>query len=67
MKLYIIQRARFERRMNQCRSYPWKSLGLAVEKETDLKGMNVNAKCMNVNVKCMNVILHGLRPVPINR
>jgi hypothetical protein len=38
MKLYMIWRARFERRMNQFRSYLWKSFGLAVENETDLKG-----------------------------
>jgi hypothetical protein len=43
MKLYIIQRARFERRMNQCQSYPWKSFGLAVEKETDLKGKRLSS------------------------
>jgi hypothetical protein len=43
MKLYIIQRARFERRMNQCRSYSWKNFGIAVEKETDLKGKRLSS------------------------
>jgi hypothetical protein len=61
MKLYIIQRVRFERRMNQCRSYPWKSFGLAVEKGTDLKGCKENGPraiwlnefwCLMINTTC---------------
>jgi hypothetical protein len=72
MKLYMIWRARFERRMNQCRSYPWKSFGLAVENKTDLKGKRLSSPRQIipksiVNVKGMNVILHRLRFVPINR
>jgi hypothetical protein len=29
--------------MNQCRSYPWKSFGSAVENETDLKGKRLSS------------------------
>jgi hypothetical protein len=58
--------------MNQCRSYPRKSFGLAMENETDLKGKRLSSpryfilKSV-VNVKDMNVILHRLHHVPINR
>jgi hypothetical protein len=58
--------------MNQFRSYLWRSFGLAVENETDLKGKRLSSprkiipKSI-VNVKGMDVILHRLRPVPINR
>jgi hypothetical protein len=37
MKLYTILKAWSGRRMNQFRSYAWRSFDLAVENETDLK------------------------------
>jgi hypothetical protein len=37
MKLYTIGKAWSGRRMNQFWSYAWRSFGLAVENETDLK------------------------------
>jgi hypothetical protein len=37
MKLYTLRKAWSGRRMNQFRSYIWRSFGLAVENETDLK------------------------------
>ena len=72
MKLYMIWRARSERRMNQYRSYPRKSFGLAMENETDLNGKRLFSPRyfipkLVVNVKGMNVILHKLCHVPINR
>jgi hypothetical protein len=43
MKLYKLLKARFGRRMNQFRSYLWRSFGLAVENETDLKGKGLSS------------------------
>jgi hypothetical protein len=60
------------RRMAQSRSYAQKSFGVIAGKGTDLKGKRlfrprwITIKLL-ANVKGMNVILHGLRPVPINR
>jgi hypothetical protein len=50
----------------------WRSFGLAAENETDLKRKRLSSPREIVlrsrrNIKGMNVILHGLRPVPINR
>jgi hypothetical protein len=58
--------------MAQSRSYTQGSFGVTAEKETDLKGKRlfrlqwITIELL-VNVKGMVVILHGLRPVPINR
>jgi hypothetical protein len=58
--------------MAQSRSYAQGSFGMIVEKETDLKMKRlfrprwITIKLL-ANVKDMGVILHGLRPVPINR
>jgi hypothetical protein len=59
-------------RLMQSRSYAQESFGMTVEKETDLKGKRLFGPRWIiieslVNVKGMGVILHGLRPVPINR
>jgi hypothetical protein len=43
MKVYTIWKARSRRRMNQFRSYVWRSFGLAVENETDLKGKRLSS------------------------
>jgi hypothetical protein len=48
------------------------TFGMIAEKGTDLKGkMLFRPQWITIellaNVKGMNVILHGLRPVPINR
>jgi hypothetical protein len=48
------------------------SFGTIAEKETDLKGKRLfRPRWFTIeslaNVKGMGVILHGLRPVPINR
>jgi hypothetical protein len=56
----------------QRRSYAQGSFGMTVGKETDLKGkMLFGPRWITIeslaNVKGMGVILHGLRPVPINR
>jgi hypothetical protein len=58
--------------MAQSRSYAQGSFGMTTEKETDLKGkMLFRPRWITIeslaNVKGMDVILHGLRPVPINR
>jgi hypothetical protein len=58
--------------MAQSRSYAQRSFGMTVEKETDLKMKRLFrprwiAIKLLANVKGMGVILHGLRPVPINR
>jgi hypothetical protein len=58
--------------MNQVRSYAWRSFGLAVENETDLKRKRLSSPRQIVlksivNIKGMDVILHRLCPVPINR
>jgi hypothetical protein len=56
----------------QSRSYAQGSFGMTAEKETDLKGKRLfGPRGITIesllNVKGMDVILHGLRPVPINR
>jgi hypothetical protein len=43
MKLYTIHKVRSERKMNQLRSYLWRSFGLTVENETDLKGKRLSS------------------------
>ena len=58
--------------MAQSRSYVQGSFGVIAEKETDIKGKRLfRPRWITIellaNVKGMNVILHGLRPVPINR
>jgi hypothetical protein len=60
------------RRLMQRRSYVQGSFSMTAEKETDLKGkMLFRPRWITieslVHVKGMGVILHGLRPVPINR
>ena len=60
------------RRMEQSRSCAQGSFGMITEKETDLKGKRLSRPRwitieLLANVKGMSVILHGLRPVPINR
>jgi hypothetical protein len=60
------------RRMMQNQSYAQGSFGVIAEKETDLKGKRLfRPQWITIellaNVKGMGVILHGLRPVPINR
>jgi hypothetical protein len=58
--------------MEQNRSYAQRSFGMITEKKTDLKGKRLSRPRwitieLLANVKGMSVILHGLRPVPINR
>jgi hypothetical protein len=58
--------------MVQSRSYGQGSFGMIAEKETDLKGKRLfRPRWVTIellaNVKGMSVILHGLRPMPINR
>jgi hypothetical protein len=58
--------------MAQSRSYAQGSFGVIAGKETDLKGKRLFrprwiAIELLANVKGMGVILHGLRPVSINR
>jgi hypothetical protein len=58
--------------MAQSRSYAQKSFGMITEKKTDLKMKRLfRPRRINIellaNVKDIGVILHGLRPVPINR
>jgi hypothetical protein len=58
--------------MAQSRSYAQGSFGVIAEKETDIKGKRLfRPRWITIeslaNVKGMSVILHGLRPVPINR
>jgi hypothetical protein len=60
------------RRLMQRRSYAQGSFGMTAENETNLKGKRLFRPRWitiesSVNVKGMGVILHGLRPVPINR
>jgi hypothetical protein len=58
--------------MAQSRSFAQGSFGMIARKETDLKMKRlfrprwITIKLL-ANVKGMGVILHGLRPVPINR
>jgi hypothetical protein len=67
-----VEEAQRIRRLMQRRSYTQGSFGMTAEKETDLKGKRlfrprwITIESL-VNVKGMGVILHGLRPVPINR
>jgi hypothetical protein len=58
--------------MTQSQSYAQGSFGMIAEKETDLKMKRLfRPRSIAIellpNVKGMCVILHGLRPVPINR
>jgi hypothetical protein len=58
--------------MAQSRSYAQGSFDVIAEKETDLKGKRLfRPQWITIellaNVKGVGVILHGLRPVPINR
>jgi hypothetical protein len=58
--------------MVQSRSYAQGSFGVIAEKKTDLKGKRLfRPRWITIellaNVKDIGVILHGLRPVPINR
>jgi hypothetical protein len=58
--------------MVQKRSCAQGSFDVIAEKETDLKGKRIfKPQWITIellaNVKGMGVILHGLRPVPINR
>jgi hypothetical protein len=58
--------------MAQSRSYAQGSFGVIAEKETDLKGKRLfRPRWITIellaSVKGMGVILHGLRPMPINR
>jgi hypothetical protein len=60
------------RRVALSRSYAQGSIGRITEKETDLKGKRLfRPRWITIellaNVKGMGVVLHGLRPVPINR
>jgi hypothetical protein len=58
--------------MEQSRSCAQGSFGMITKKETDLKGKRLSRPRwitieLLANVKGMSVILHGLRPMPINR
>jgi hypothetical protein len=60
------------RRLAQSRSYAQGTFGMIAERGTDLKGKRLfKPRWITIeslaNVKGMSVILHGLRPVPINR
>jgi hypothetical protein len=72
MNRYLRTRIRTIRRLAQSLSYAQGSFDMIAEKETDLKGKRlfrprwITIESL-VNVKGMDVILHGLRPVPINR
>jgi hypothetical protein len=60
------------RRLAQSRSYAQGTFGMIAERGTDLKGKRLfRPRWITIeslaNVKGMSVILHGLRPVPINR
>jgi hypothetical protein len=66
------EEAQRTRRLTQSRSYAKGSFGMIAEKGTDLKEKRLfRPRWITIeslaNVKGMNVILHGLRPVPINR
>jgi hypothetical protein len=68
----IMGEAQRTRRLMQRRSYVQGNFGMIAEKETDLKGKRlfrtrwITIESL-VHVKGMGVILHGMRPVPINR
>jgi hypothetical protein len=58
--------------MARSRSYAQESFGAIAKKETDLKMKRLfRPRWITIellaNVKGMGVILHGLRPMPINR
>jgi hypothetical protein len=60
------------RRLAWSRSYAQGTFGMIAERRTDLKGKRLfRPRWITIeslaNVKGMSVILHGLRPVPINR
>ena len=64
--------AQIIRRLIQRRRCEQESFGVVAEKETDLKMKRLfkprwTTIKLLANVKGMGVILHGLRPVPINR
>jgi hypothetical protein len=66
------EEAQGKRRLAQSRSYMQESFGTMVENETDLKRKRLfRTQWVTIeslaNVKGMGVILHGLRPVSINR
>jgi hypothetical protein len=66
------EEARGIQRLEQSRSYLQESFGTMAENETDLKRKSLfRPRWITIeslaNVKGMGVILHGLRPVPINR
>jgi hypothetical protein len=68
----IVGEAQRIQRLMQSRSYAQESFDMIAEKETDLKGKRLFGPRWIiieslVNVKGMGVILHGLRPMPINR
>jgi hypothetical protein len=68
----IVREVQRIRRLMQRRSYAQGSFGMIAEKETDLKGKRlfrprwITIESL-VHVKGMGVILHGQRPVLINR
>jgi hypothetical protein len=71
-KLYTIQKAGSEGRLNQRRSCAQGSFGSVAEKRTDLRRKRLSSPRQIVlksivNMKGMNVILHKLHHVPINR
>jgi hypothetical protein len=58
--------------MNQFQRYEWRSFGLAVENQTDLKRKRLSSPRYIVlksiiDMNGMDVILHRMCPVPINR
>jgi hypothetical protein len=66
------EEAQRTRRLAQSRSCAQESFGTIAEKETDLKRKRLfRPRWVTIeslaNVKGMSVILHGLRPMPINR
>jgi hypothetical protein len=69
---YSVKKHKRVRRMAQSRSYAQGSFGMITDKGTDLKGKRLFRPRWIIiellaNVKGMGVILHGMRPVPINR
>jgi hypothetical protein len=60
------------RRLAHSRNYAHGTFGMIAERGTDLKGKRLfGPRWITIEslaiVKGMSVILHGLRPVPINR
>jgi hypothetical protein len=69
---YSVKKHKRIRRMAKSRSYAQGSFGVITEKGTELKEKRLFRPRWIIiellaNVKGMGVILHGLRPVPINR